>query len=144
MQGPCTDQADVVLRVADDLPSRVREGDTIDLEDARGRRRCLSVRKVIDGLVFAELERTAYVIPGTVLRLQHDGIVTEHHIGQVPTVEQSLVLKVGDTLVLTPDSVAGRPAVCDERGHVLDAGANWCHAPSGLQRYTPGRGRLVR
>jgi pyruvate kinase len=117
--GSLNECVDALLRIADGLPGSVKEGDTIELQDARGRRRHLNVKKFVEGLLFAELERTAYVIPGSMLRFQHDGVVTERQVAEVPKVEQALVLNVGDTLVLTPDSVVGRPAVCDERGQVL-------------------------
>jgi len=105
--------------VTADLPEEVHEGDTVELRDARDRRRRLRVVKVVDGVVFTELDRTAYVIPGTALRFRHGDVLTERRVGEVPSVEQALVLRVGDMLVLTPDSVAGRPAVSDARGHVL-------------------------
>ncbi len=117
--GSLNERVDAVLPVAEDLLQSVEEGDTIELQDARGRRRWLNVCRLVDGLAFAELERTAYVIPGAVLRHRRGGTVTERHVVRVPKVEQSLVLNVGDTLVLTLDSVAGRPAVLDARGHVL-------------------------
>ena len=117
--GSLNEHVDAVLPVADHLLSCVNNGDTLEFQDARGRRRRLSVRKLVDGVAFAEMDRTAYVTPGTELRLQRDDVVTKGQVARVPRVDQFLVLHVGDTLVLTPDSVVGRPAVCDARGQVL-------------------------
>jgi len=110
---------DAVLRVVGDLPSGMEEGDTIEFQDARSRSRRMTVRTVVDASVLAELDQTAYVVPETVLRIRHAGQVTEYQVAGLPVVDQALVLNEGDALVLTPDSVLGRPAVRDDAGRVV-------------------------
>jgi pyruvate kinase len=84
-----------------------------------------------------ESDRTAYVTPGTVLKLRRGGTKDpdtqkyhEEKLGPLPAREQFLVLKEGDTLILTDDQIAGRPAQYDEEGKLISSARIGCTLPA--------------
>ena len=110
---------DAVLPIDGDLPSALSIGDAIEFDDARGRSRRLIVRARDGALVVAELDRTAYVVCGTLLRFGGSVGDLTRRVVDIPPIQQALVLKKGDTLLLTPESLPGQPAVLDDHDRVL-------------------------
>ena len=98
---------DAVLSLDAEPPASVRPDDTIAFEDARGRTRHLHVRACQGGMVIAELERTAYVVSGTPLRFGTASGTSTRRVVNVPALSESLLLKRGETLLLTPESCPG-------------------------------------
>ncbi|MBW2494127.1 MAG: hypothetical protein JRE43_05200, partial [Deltaproteobacteria bacterium] len=95
-------------------------GDVIRFRDTRGRRRKLEVAvKDNKGLVL-ELYKTAYIGTGLGFRLlsRTTGEEAEFRFGELPPVEEPIVLQVGDILVLTSDGMPGAPAVRDNKDNV--------------------------
>ena len=95
-------------------------GDVLRFRDTRGRRRKLEVAvKDNKGLVL-ELYKSAYIGTGLGFRLvsRTTGEQLEFRFGELPPVEQPIVLQVGDVLVLTRDSKPGAPAVLDKDDNV--------------------------
>jgi len=95
-------------------------GDYLRFRDTRGRRRKLQVVfKDGKGLVL-ELYKTAYVATGAPFQLvDHlSGERRQFRFGELPPVEQPIVLHVGDPLVLTRDGIPGEPASVDDSGAV--------------------------
>ncbi len=91
-------------------------GDLLRFNDTRGRRRKLEVVvKDSKGLVL-ELYKTAYVGTGLSFLLvsRTTGEKLEFRFGELPPVEQPIMLQVGDVLVLTKDGAPGTPAVLDK------------------------------
>jgi pyruvate kinase len=83
-------------------------GSEVRLRDARGRRRLLIVReREIDGVI-AEGLRAAYVIPGTSLECGHGTDRRQTIIGDLPPVIVPLLVRAGDTLILSRDLSPGR------------------------------------
>ena len=107
---------DAVLLIDGDLPAVPAIGDAIEFDDARGRSRRMIVRARDGAALIAELDRTAYIASGTVLRFEDSVAMWERRIVDVPPIEQSLFVKKGDTLLLTPDSLPGRLAIRDHEG----------------------------
>ena len=62
----------------------------------------------------------------------------------MPPREEKLLLRKGDTLLLTPDSGLGRPAIMRRARPHSDAGEHRHHAPGGLQGRPARRGDVVR
>jgi pyruvate kinase len=86
----------------------------------------MKVSRASNGVYWAESFQTSYVAPGTVLhayRAGQDGaenrIGHDCKVGEFPTSEQWVHLKVGDELVLTRELLPGRPASYDKRGTLL-------------------------
>lgn len=110
---------DAVLPLDGDLPYVLTSGSAIDFDDARGRSRRLVVRARHGAAIVAELDRTAYVTSGTLLRFGESTDAVTRRVVDIPSIQQTLILKKGDTLVLTPDSCVGQVAVLDEHDRVL-------------------------
>jgi pyruvate kinase len=110
---------DAVMALDGEPPADLDADDEIEFEDARGRTRRLRVRANEGGVAVCELERTAYVVPATVCRFNTAFGKTWRRVVHIPPREEKLLLKKGDTLVLTSDSTPGRPAVVDEHDRVL-------------------------
>ena len=96
----------VSLPVPGQWLSRRHDGDTLHLHDTRGSKRRLVLHAVNpdaepgDGFVVAA-DQTTYLATGTVLHVH--GVKDSTHVGELPPTEQSLVLRRGDTLLLTRD-----------------------------------------
>jgi pyruvate kinase len=76
-------------------------GDEIRLTDARGAKRSMTVSEAAGKSRWAECERTGYLVAGTVLRARIGGRQSRTRIGALPPKPQMLLLKPGDTLILT-------------------------------------------
>jgi pyruvate kinase len=94
-------------------------GDWIHFIDARGRRRRLRVLERRGDAVLTTLDRTAYMVPGTELRMPSGTEGDVRRVAEVPVREQALTLHVGDVLALTPEGAPGRPAIRDNNGDVV-------------------------
>ena len=129
--------ADACLPVQGAWLDRLSIGDQIVFDDQRGLRRKLCVVESVGHCRWVEAVRTAYVTPGTTLRLRagkkkrrdNKGCL-ETKLGPLPAREQVLILKVGDTLILTHDQVAGRPAQLDLAAKVIAPAQIGCTLPA--------------
>jgi pyruvate kinase len=108
-----------VIRLDAEPPSDLAPGESVKFDDARGKSCRLRVRAHEGAIVVAELPRTAYVVPGTACRFETATGATTRRVVDVPPREENLLLRKGDTLLLTPQSISGRPAVLDEHDRVL-------------------------
>jgi pyruvate kinase len=116
------------------------EGDRIELTDARGALRSLTVREAQGADRWAECRQTAYVQAGTILRLQREsasGPDGETPVLAVPAVENALRLHKGDMLVITRQGL-GRPPKLDAQGRVVRPASIPCTPPEVLTRAHPG------
>jgi len=94
--------------------------DILDFKDARQSKRKLHIVEVGDEGCWADLHKTAYMVPGTVLKLRAPhGRKKSAPISAVPALEQSIKLEEGDVLILTRDNLDGYGTVRDDNGEVL-------------------------
>jgi len=105
----------VELPVAGDLRRLARLGDEVRFTDSRRRRRRLRVEGVVDvdrePVVLAATDRTAYLVPGTVLELVRERQTAGHgEIGALPPVPAAIRLSIGDRLWLRAGDVVGEAA----------------------------------
>ena len=115
---PWTGKKTAVVPVPRDCIEIAEIGDRVRFWDSRGRRRKLEVVEKDEKGFVVELYKTAYIATGMVFQLvDHvSGESQNFRFGELPPVEQPIVLNVGDTLILTRDGAPGRPAVMDEEG----------------------------
>jgi len=102
-----------VLPVPGQWLARRRDGDVVDLHDARGAKRHLVLTRPDEkaaGFV-ATTHKTTYLATRTLLHVEHSDDPVE--LGLLPTREQYLLLRRGDTLNLTRDC---SPAPVDPEG----------------------------
>jgi pyruvate kinase len=103
------------------LLDKARPGDTFAFVDARDRKRLLDVREVHPGECLCETDGTAYVVPGTRLTLwREQSSIAQGEVGALPTLEQWIVLRAGDTLEVVRGDAPGRSATYDEDGRLTE------------------------
>jgi len=132
-----TTLSDACLPVCGRWLKRLKVGDRIRFKDGRGSRRSLRVVDTVGHCRWAEAVQTAYVTPGTILRVR-DGRKKkkgqlsnqETKLGPLPAIEQVLEVKEGDTLILTKDDVLGRPAQWNQDGMLISPAQIGCTLPS--------------
>ncbi|MGZ7027417.1 MAG: pyruvate kinase, partial [Acidimicrobiia bacterium] len=102
----------------------------VRFEDARGRRREMTiVNRSADGAL-AVLERTAFIVPGIELRVQrHAGERARIREEDVPALEGSIRVRLGDLLLLRRDLSPGRPPLLNEGGSVTSPAVIGCTLP---------------
>jgi pyruvate kinase len=127
--------ADASFPLPDGWLARLSIGDRVSLVDARGAKRTLVVRDVTRDGCWAEMTKTAYVEPGTVLRHEsRDEPDAETTVGAVPARANALALRAGDLLTITRDLTPGRPATRDSNGGVLTPASVGCTIPEVFER----------
>ena len=112
---------------AGDLAS-LRAGDEIEFTDARGSSRRMVVTRTTAELVEAECVRTSYLASGMELRRKGalDGVL---RVGRLPAMDQPIVLKKGDSVVLSSKLRFGRGPEVNEDGRVLRPATINCTIP---------------
>lgn len=106
-------------------------GDEIRFKDTRGKkRRLIVIQKDEKGLV-VETYKGAYIATGTKLRLHRaeEGEKLTYRVGSLPIVEQPILLRPGETLILQSDNIPGAPAVEGDDGHIITAAHISCRQP---------------
>ncbi len=117
--------ADACVPVAAEWLARLESRDDVEFTDARGAKRTWVVVDVAPGGCWAEADKTAYVVPGTMLRRKD----REGAVGPMPASDNALSLQIGDLLVVTRDLEPGRPASHDRSGKVLTPAMIGCTIP---------------
>jgi pyruvate kinase len=113
--------------------AHLRAGGRVKLTDARQAKRTFSIVEATELGCWAEVTKTTYVVPGTVLRYasksmeRHD---SETFVGKLPAGESRIFLKPGDRLTLQRDLAPGRPAIYDSAGQILSHASIGCTIPS--------------
>lgn len=115
----------------------IEKGGKIRFTDARGKRCTLVIGERQAGGRWASCYDSAYVTPGTELYRDNQNAVVAR-VGELPAVEQCLMLKIGDTLVLHADPTPGEPAHYDENGELLRPAHIACTLPAVFRNVKPG------
>jgi len=111
--------ASACLPVSERFLSLLDPDTEIRFRDARGSKRSMRVCEASGKSRWAECGQTAYVTEGTELtaKVKHQQHRTQ--VGVLPAMPRSLLLKQGDTLILTRSLEPGRPAEFGEDGHLI-------------------------
>jgi pyruvate kinase len=108
--------ADAVVPVPQRWLARLRPGDRVRFTDARGSARSMSISGVQGNSRWADAVRTAYLFKGMILEARRPGSkgksgrIQQARVGPIPAKQQTLRLKLGDTLILTRSLDPGRPS----------------------------------
>jgi len=100
-------------------------GDRVRFSDARGASRTLKISGLDGNSCWAESDRTAYIVPGMVLEAaprasnRTAASARRARVANFPPKNQTLRLKVGDTLILTRSLEPGRPAKYDKKKQLV-------------------------
>ncbi len=129
-----------VIPVTRECIELANEGDEIRLRDTRGKKRRLKViRKDAKGLVL-ETYQGAYIATGTKLRLirKEMGEKLTYRVGELPCIEQPILLRAGDTLILHADNTPGAPARENTDGEVIKPAHVSCRHPEVFEFVSAG------
>ncbi|HQR52954.1 MAG TPA: pyruvate kinase [Burkholderiales bacterium] len=125
-----SEQDEPGIPVEGDIVAEARPGDVIELTDTRDRERSLQVVASRRHECTCETEFTAYVVPGTPLKLVRKGkTVAKGAIGALPPAPQWIALRQGDLLDVVRGDAPGRDAVLDDEGSVLEPATVSCSLP---------------
>lgn len=130
--------ADAALPLPDGWLARLKAGDTVEFEDARGAGRELKIAGEEGGCRWGEATKTAYVSPGTVFRRMGRNKGASARVGEFSPPDPHIILKPGDTLILTRDQLPGRGAQYDSRGMMVTLASIACTLPEVFGMVRPG------
>lgn len=120
-------KADACLALVADWIAKLAPGEIVKFFDARGQARFLEIKERTHDGCRAEAIQTAYLSEGTVFQVRRDsnGNFLSPDTARIDNLQaepQAILLKPGDTLVLTKSREAGRPAAHDADGGVVAPG----------------------
>jgi len=129
-----------VVPVPGDCIDYARVGDEIRLRDTRGKKRQFPVVEKDDKGIVVESVQGAYIATGTKFTLVRSemGEKLKFRIGELPQVEQPLLLHVGDTLIIDGESRPGQPAKEDADGNVIKPAHISCQQPEVFEYLSAG------
>jgi pyruvate kinase len=111
------------------MVTEVKENDKIVFRDTRDKKRQLIVTETKKNGFWAECYQSAYLVPGTVLKLNQDDQVMKFKVGNLPVLEEIIYLKVGDTLLLHTYDSPGEPAKMDDTKKITKPAHISCTLP---------------
>jgi pyruvate kinase len=119
------------LKVAGEWLAQLAIGQAVKFVDARHAKRTLRVTSVGLGGAWAELDQTAYITPGIMLRRKsvHPDDRPDTIVGDLPRLEGAIHLEVGDSLLITRQMLPGRAAQYDAAGRLLAPATVGCTLP---------------
>ena len=134
-----------VVPVPKTLLDYATPGDVLRFRDTRGRHRRLNVVAKDEKSLTLESHKRAYLATGTTLRLTRteSGEKLKFRVGQLPPIEQPIVLRVGDLLLLDDGKTPGEPALLDKDGSTLRPAHIACMPTEILSRVAVGAPVLV-
>ncbi|MGB8341731.1 MAG: pyruvate kinase [Chthoniobacterales bacterium] len=131
---PPVDLAGGCMRLASAVLADIAEGDRIEFKDLRGKTRVLNVGPREGRNRVATSRQTVYLSAGNPLAITRVSTrASAKKITTPATVEPPakpvIVVRPGETLILTRAPIPGRPAVHDEKGRVVRSATIACTLP---------------
>ncbi len=120
-----------VIPVPRECVDSASPGDQIAFIDSRGKGRTLTVAGKDSKGLLLDTYKGVYFATGIELQLlkQETGDSSVYHVGELPPVEQPIMLRAGDTLIVHRDNVPGAPAQEDMSGALIAAAHIACQQP---------------
>ena len=131
---PSRGAVDGCLRIPAEVLAKMHEGDSIQFKDLRGRSRMLKVARAQEDGRSATCAQTTYVGPATSLPFRHISKVPAAmevyaEASVAPPAQSFIILKPGDTLLLTREAKPGQPALRNEKGEIARPATIACTLP---------------
>ena len=120
-----------VIPVPRECVEYAQPGDEIRFNDTRGKKRRLTVVEKDEKGLLLDIYKGAYIATDSKLRLkrQETGKIHTYRVGDLPSIEQPILLHKGDTLVLHRANVPGEPARVDPAGTIIAHAHIACQQP---------------
>ncbi|MEM8938394.1 MAG: pyruvate kinase [Bacteroidota bacterium] len=115
---------------------KLRINDKLLLKDTRSKERTLKVVGINDDVVHVHVYDTTYIETGTLISVSR-AEVESTTVGDIPSIEQSILLRPNDLLKVTKFGL-GQPTEFDEDGNVLKQAKISCQSPEVFDRIKPG------
>lgn len=130
---------ETVVTLAGDLCAAAQTGDRVRLVDTRGKQRSLEVIEAEGSSLLCETARTAYIVPGTRVRLYRGKHEIAHaEAAPMPALPEAILLRPGNMLDIVPGEEIGRPAQVDAQGRTLAHARISCALPQVFRCVQPG------
>jgi pyruvate kinase len=119
------ESADAVVPIPSPWLGRLRRRDRLRFTDARGASRSMIISGVKGKSRWADAVRTAYVFQGMMIEVRRPAskgnpkYMQRARVGAIPAKQQTLRLKLGETLLLTRSLDLGRPPQRDDQENVI-------------------------
>ena len=127
------------IGVSADIVRRAADGDRLRVRDARGKTRELPLTRRDAHTLVAELGNSLYLQGGAVIELWRDDTrLLTGSVGRLPAVTPPIVLRRGDTLLLTRAAEPGCDAVRDAEGKVEAPARIHCTLDAAFGQVRPG------
>jgi pyruvate kinase len=123
----------VCIPVPEEIVARVKENDEIVFKDTRGKKRKFIVTETKKKGFWAKCYKSAYLVSGTVLTLNRDSQDIDFPVGNLPELEEKILLKVGDTLLLHKHDAPGESARMDNDAKITEPAHISCTLPEVFQ-----------
>jgi pyruvate kinase len=116
------------------------EGDEIRFRDTRGKKRKLVVIQKDDKGLVVETYKGAYIATGTELHLARvaGDDKSVFRVGELPSIEQPILLRPEDILILHRDEIPGAPAIDDSEGNIVKPAHISCNQPEVFEFVSAG------
>lgn len=129
---PAPSAADGTLPVEKNWLDSLHIGEQIIFSDTRGSKRTMVVADVTPVGCWVEVTKSAYIVPGIELHCEQtkkNNKERKTKVGQLPHLENHILLNHGDLLILTRDLKPGRSATYDSAGKLLTPAHIGCTLP---------------
>jgi len=115
------DEDSMIIPVSDDWLKILKKESTITFTDSRNKNCKLKIDKKRGTGWIAKCYDSAYITTGTVFTIKNENELDEKttEVGEMLPLEEKIILKVGDKLILHKDSIPGDPAEYDTEGNLI-------------------------
>lgn len=112
---------DLIIPVPQDWLKLLKKNSIVSFTDTRNKNRKMKIYKKRKPGWSAKCYDSAYVNTGTVLTIRNENTLVEPStkVEEMLPLEEKIILKVGDKLILHKDPVSGDPAEFDEEGDLV-------------------------
>ena len=112
-------------------------GDKLTLSDTRDKLRKLKVVHVEDQQVHLHCYKTSYIGTGTIIGCMNREL-ENGTVGELPSIEQAILLRTNDMLTITKSHTIGNPAIYDEDGNLIERATIPCQLSEVFDRVKKG------
>ncbi|WP_020528524.1 pyruvate kinase [Flexithrix dorotheae] len=107
------------ILVNEEWLKNLEENDKVVFTDTRNKKRQLKIVGTSGLWKLANCYDAAYIETGTLLFLEKNDEVSETQVGELPPIQQKILLNIGDLFIIHKEKIPGKPAEFDEDGNLL-------------------------